>query len=59
VLHVFNKIDIVENREHLERVISGYPGCISISALTGEGIEKFLDLVNITFRGKKDGFSHN
>ena len=37
-LLVFNKIDAVENAEHVETYLKRFPGSVAVSARTGEGI---------------------
>jgi len=41
-LMVFNKIDRLQNRYFVERLLETYPHAVGISALTGEGMEDFF-----------------
>ena len=40
-----NKIDLLSNPEKAQEIASQYPQSVGISALTGKGIQNFLDLV--------------
>lgn len=50
LIYAFNKIDIVENREHLKRIVESYGDSVIISAKTGEGIDSLLKIVNNKLR---------
>jgi GTP-binding protein HflX len=41
-LLVFNKIDAVENREHVEVYLKKFPGRVAISARTGSGVNELV-----------------
>ena len=41
-LLVFNKIDAVENAEHVETYLKRFPGSVAVSARTGEGITELV-----------------
>jgi GTP-binding protein HflX len=43
---VFNKIDRLSSGLILERLKRDFPGCVAISALTGEGLEDFKRVLN-------------
>lgn len=42
MINVFNKIDRIEERTFLRRLVSEWPNSVAISAVTGEGIEDLL-----------------
>jgi GTP-binding protein HflX len=46
VLTAINKIDKLSNPEHAVETLSGFPGAVAISALTGEGLENLLIKIN-------------
>jgi GTP-binding protein HflX len=46
VLTAINKIDKLSNPEHAVEALSGFPGAVAISALTGEGLENLLIKIN-------------
>ncbi len=41
-LLVFNKIDAVQNAEHIEVYLKKFPGSVAISARTGEGLKELI-----------------
>jgi GTP-binding protein HflX len=41
----FNKIDIVQNKEYIKRIVESYGNSVIISAKTGEGITELLEVV--------------
>ena len=41
-LLVFNKIDAVENAEHVETYLKRFPGSVAVSARTGEGMSELV-----------------
>src|SRR6266516_6824175 len=41
-LIVFNKIDLLPNRELAESYVTRFPGSVAISARTGEGLDKLV-----------------
>ena len=41
-LLVFNKIDVVENAEHVQVYLKKFPGSVAISASTGQGVSELL-----------------
>lgn len=47
MISAFNKIDIVENREYVKRIVESYGNSVIISAKTGEGIEKLQELLHV------------
>lgn len=42
MLLVFNKIDAVENPEHVQAYLEKFPGSVAISARTGEGVKELI-----------------
>ncbi len=46
----FNKIDIVENREYIKRIVESYGNSVIISAKTGEGIDNLFKIMEKCFR---------
>src|SRR6476619_3533589 len=42
-LIVFNKIDLLENREVVDSYLKRFPGSVAISAKSGQGIGRFVD----------------
>jgi GTP-binding protein HflX len=44
-LIVFNKIDILQNRNLAETYCRRFPGSVAISARTGQGIEQFVEVL--------------
>ncbi|PYJ43032.1 MAG: hypothetical protein DME86_03905, partial [Verrucomicrobia bacterium] len=44
-LIVFNKIDILENRDLAEIYRRRFPGSVAISARTGQGIDQFVEVL--------------
>jgi GTP-binding protein HflX len=42
-LLVFNKIDAVENTEHVQVYLKKFPGSVAISARTGEGVNELIN----------------
>ncbi|MDI9635622.1 GTPase HflX [Kamptonema cortianum] len=52
VLTVFNKIDIASDAEGVRRLAVEWPHSVSISALSGEGVDEMLQLVKTMLSGK-------
>ena len=48
VLTILNKIDRLADPEKARAALAGFPNSVAISALTGEGIQDLLELVNNT-----------
>lgn len=46
ILTVLNKIDLLPDKDAARQVISLFPNSVAISAVTGEGIEDLLTLIN-------------
>lgn len=46
ILTVLNKIDLLPDKDVARQVISLFPNSVAISAVTGEGIEDLLTLIN-------------
>ena len=44
-LIVFNKIDILQNRNLAETYCRRFPGSVAISARTGQGIDQFVEVL--------------
>ena len=44
-LIVFNKIDNLQNRELAETYVERFPGSVAISARTGEGVNKLVQVL--------------
>ena len=42
---VFNKADLLDGKGPRERVVAAYPGSVLISAATGEGMSRLLELI--------------
>ena len=51
---VFNKIDLLWDRGIMERLSHLYPGCMFISAKTGEGIEELKERIKKLIHEKKE-----
>jgi len=46
VIYLFNKMDLIEDKEYLKEYISNEDNCIFISAIEGEGIDKINDKID-------------
>ncbi len=53
-LFAFNKIDIVENREYIARIVESYGNSVIISAKTGEGIDSLFKVMEKCFREREN-----
>ncbi|RYG48397.1 GTPase HflX [bacterium] len=45
VINVFNKVDRLEDRDFVNRIVAEWPNAVAISAMTGEGMDDLMRLM--------------